>query len=152
MRHALMSKQRAAQYSCILHHLKCLARPAAARWHRLPVHVQHSIAMQQMLHAFNSNDATACHVCTDSPDEELTPDEYTKAHKYGSEYVKQSMQEYESKLKEKLERQLDKIKEDYFSRIKNMQLKNFVFACTVFTLYSCGTGFSKGVKKDLSTG
>ena len=26
--------------------------------------------------------------------------------KYGSEYVKQSMQEYESKLKEKLERQL----------------------------------------------
>ncbi len=33
-----------------------------------------------------------------------------------------------------------------------MQLKNFVYASIVFTLYSCGGGFSKGVKKDLSTG
>ncbi len=33
-----------------------------------------------------------------------------------------------------------------------MQLKNFLFACIVFALYSCSGSFSKGVKKDLSTG
>ncbi|WP_462255026.1 hypothetical protein [Ferruginibacter sp.] len=33
-----------------------------------------------------------------------------------------------------------------------MQLKNFLFGCISLTLCSCSGGFSKGVKKDLSTG